>query len=431
MSKIKLILDHAVSMDNILKYKDKVKTINEEMNKFNTPGFEKLGWKDLPETYNKEEFKLMKTKALEWQKDNVEILVVIGIGGSYMGAKAAIEFLQGEYPTNRAMEILFAGTNLSSTDLYQKLRYVEKKKFAICVISKSGTTLEPAIAFREFSALLEKKVGPHNAKDYISVVTDANTGTLAELTKIKGYTKFVLPENVGGRFSVLTPVGIFPMLCVGIDAEAVLKGAAKENELYKSSDLENNIAYQYAVARYLLHTKYPAELLVAYEPFLKHLTLWWKQLFAESEGKLEKGLYPTVALNSQDLHSVGQFIQEGSKMLFETIMWVEKPQFDLKIEDSIENIDGLNYLIDTSVHNINRAAYEGTLAAHVNVGKVPNIQLIIEDNSPESLGALFMFFERAVAMSGYLLKVNPFDNPGVEVYKANMINKLKANSKSK
>ncbi|PAK21476.1 glucose-6-phosphate isomerase [Mycoplasmopsis agassizii] len=426
MKKIKLDLSKSTIKDHdIFEYAEKIKYINDKMNNFSAPGFEMLGWKDLAENYNMEEFRAMEAKAKELVEEQVELLVVIGIGGSFLGAKAAIDFIKGEYPVKNSMEVMFAGTNLSSTDLYQKLQYADSKKFAICVISKSGKTLEPSIAFREFRLLLERKIGPNNASKYIVAITDANNGLLAEFVRERKYTKFILPENIGGRFSVLTPVGIFPMLCAGIDALKVIKGAAEANQYFKSSDLDLNDAYKYAVARHLLHKRYPVELLVSYENSHLYFLEWWRQLFGESEGKLRKGVFPSTALFTRDLHSIGQFIQDGSKVLYETVIWVERPKIDISIEDTVDDLDQLNYLIDTSVHNINRAAYEATVDAHFAVGSVPNIQVLLSDNSEESLGALFMFFERAVAISAYLLDVNPFDQPGVEVYKNNMNHKLK------
>lgn len=426
MKKIKLDLTKYPNYNEIFSYKLKVKAINDAMNRFSAPGFEMLGWKDLPKNYNYQEIKQMTEKANKWHQEGVEVLVVIGIGGSFLGAKAAIDFVYGKYNFDTKMEVLFAGTGISSDDHFATLRKVENRKFAICVISKSGKTLEPSIAFREFRLLLERKIGPNNAKDYIVAVTDANQGLLNELVKKNGYLKFVLPENVGGRFSVLTAVGLFPMVCAGIDVQKVLKGAAEANEIYKLDDLEHNDAYQYAVARHLLGKKFNVELLVAYEESLQHFQYWWQQLFGESEGKLNKGIFPVTSLYTRDLHSIGQFVQEGSKVLFETILWVEQPKIDLKIDDTIDDIDQLNYLINTSMHNINKAAFEGTIEAHTQVAQIPNLIIKLADRSEETLGALFMFFERAVAVSAYLLGVNPFNQPGVEVYKNNMMNKLKA-----
>ncbi|MGZ9428481.1 glucose-6-phosphate isomerase [Mycoplasma sp. 1012] len=421
MKKITLNLKNAIKEEEILKFQDQVTKINDSMNDFSAVGSDFLGWKDLPENSNWKEINEMKKAAKKLHTDNIEVLVVIGIGGSYLGAKAAIDVIQGMYPgIERKMEIIFAGTSISSNSLYQLLKYVENKRFAINVISKSGTTTEPAIAFRFFKSLLESKVGVEQAQELIFATTDANKGTLFEMAKIKKYQKFVILDNIGGRFSVLSPVGLFPLICAGVDIDEVLKGAAEANEIYKNSSLETNDAYKYAVARFLLGKKYKAEMLVSYEPNFAFFNEWWKQLFGESEGKNEKGLLPTSAIFSTDLHSLGQFIQEGSKILFETIITLKHPEHDLIINEDEENLDKLNYLVDKTVHFVNNAAFEATMDAHVNVGKVPNIHLLLEDSKERSFGWLVMFFERACAISAYLLGVNPFNQPGVEVYKSNM-----------
>ena len=277
--------------------------------------------------------------------------------------------------------------------------------------------------------MLEDKIGVNNAKNYIFATTDSSKGVLLELAEEKGYERFVIPDDVGGRFSVLTPVGLFPFACVGINIKKVIAGARVANDVYSSSDLSTNIAYQYAVARYILHTKkkFPVEMLVSYESAHKYFLEWWKQLFAESEGKNGKGLLPHSALFTTDLHSLGQFIQEGSKILFETVMTVKKPKYDIKVFElpQEEDLDKLNYLAGKSVHEINNVAFEATIDAHSLVGKVPNIHILIEDYSEESFGSIVTFFERAVAISGYLLEINPFNQPGVEVYKTNMFKSLK------
>ncbi|CAC13304.1 GLUCOSE-6-PHOSPHATE ISOMERASE (PHOSPHOGLUCOSE ISOMERASE) [Mycoplasmopsis pulmonis] len=420
MRRIRLNLQNAINEEKLKEYVSEVEQINTKMNNLSLEGFEYLGWKDLPENINKNEIDKIIETANFFKKEGIEVLVVIGIGGSFLGAKSAMDFIQGNYPTKKNMEIIFAGTSISSTELTQLLYYVENKKFAINVISKSGTTLEPAIAFREFRNLLNSRLGENNAKRYIVATTDANKGLLFEMAKEKGYARFVVPDNVGGRFSVLTPVGLLPLACAGIDIEKLLEGAKEANALYKNSNLLENDAYKYAVARFLLQKKFPVEMLVSYEPNHMFLLEWWKQLFGESEGKQGKGILPHSAIFTRDLHSLGQFIQDGSKIMFETVIWVDKPIFDLKIEKEIEDLDKLNYLTNKSLHQINKAAFEATVEAHTKVGLVPNIILELEDSSEKTLGALFMFFERAVAMSGYLLKVNPFNQPGVEVYKSNL-----------
>ncbi|AAT28040.1 glucose-6-phosphate isomerase [[Mycoplasma] mobile] len=424
MEKIKLNLLNAIDSSEILNYKDQVKEINEKMNRFEMIGSDFLGWKDLPNQINWDEFLNMEEKAKWLIKENVEILVVIGIGGSYLGARAAIEFVNGTFPLSgsKKLEIIYAGTNLSSTATAQLLAYVENKKFAINIISKSGTTLEPSIAFRFFRELLEKKVGKAESRKFIIATTDANKGLLREIVRKEGYTSFIIPDDVGGRYSVLTPVGLFPMLCAGLNVREILVGAQKSNDFYKKSDLEENIAYQYAVARHIMHTqkKYAVEVLISYEPYFQYFLEWWKQLFGETEGKNELGLYPSSKIFSTDLHSLGQFIQEGSRILFETVINLKKPKIDLDISEDKENFDGINYLVNKTLHGINVAALDATVSAHTDVAKVPNIILEIADSTEETLGWLFMFFERACAMSAYLLNLNPFNQPGVEVYKANM-----------
>lgn len=418
-----------LTLNDILKYSDKVKKINERMERFEGEGSNFLGWKDLPNNINIKDLEKMENCAKKLHKERIEVLVVIGIGGSYLGVKAGIDFILGELPGNeRKMEVLFVGESISSTSIVQKIKYVENKKFAINVISKSGTTLEPAIAFRLFKKLLEDKVGKNNAKNYIFATTDSSKGLLLKMANVEGYEKFVIPDDVGGRFSVLTPVGLFPFACTGINIKKIISGAKKANDIFKSSDLSVNIAYQYAVVRYILYKKgYPIEMLVSYESAHKYFLEWWKQLFAESEGKNGKGLLPHSALFTTDLHSLGQIIQEGPKCLFETVITVKTPKYDLKLFEvpEEENLDNLNYLHKKTLHEINNVAFEATFDAHSLVGDVPNIHLLIEDYSEETFGEIVTFFERAVAISGYLLEINPFNQPGVEVYKTNMFKSLK------
>lgn len=431
MKEIKINFNKAnLDLKEILAYTDKVKEINEKMEKFEGEGSAFLGWKDLPNNINPKDVQKIEECAKKLHNEGVEVLVVIGIGGSYLGVRAGIDFIFGEYPgSEQKMEIIYVGESISSTSLIEKLKYVENKKFAINVVSKSGTTLEPAIAFRLFKKMLEDKVGKNNAKDYIFATTDASKGLLIKIAEKEGYERFVIPDDVGGRFSVLTPVGLFPFACVGINIKKIISGAKNANDIFGSSDLASNIAYQYAVARYILHTKkkYPVEMIVSYETCHRFFLEWWKQLFAESEGKNEKGLLPHSAIFTTDLHSLGQFIQEGSKVLFETVLTVKKPKYDLKMFElpQEENNDNLNYLAEKSIHEINNIAFDATIDAHSLVGRVPNIHISIEDYSEESFGTIVMFFERAVAISGYLLKINPFNQPGVEVYKTNMFKTLK------
>ncbi|TCG10325.1 glucose-6-phosphate isomerase, partial [Mycoplasma todarodis] len=371
---IKLNLEKAVTERAIEKYNDKVSAIHAAMENFSSEGNDFLGWKDLPSTYNKEEFKEIKKEAKRLKAEGVELLVVIGIGGSYLGAKSAIDFVQGNYPVKRDMEVMFVGESISSTDLAQKLSYAQNKQFAINMISKSGGTTEPALAFRLFRKLLEEKLGESNASKFIIATTDANNGSLVRQAIENEWTKFVIPDSVGGRFSVLTPVGLFPMACAGLNIDKVMDGASIGQRLYGEVNAKND-AYKYAVARYILGKKYGAEMLVSYEPQMAYLNEWWKQLFGESEGKNEKGLLPTSAIFSTDLHSMGQFIQDGTKILFETVMTVKEPNFDVKITEEERNLDGLNYLTEKTVHDVNMIAFEGVTDAHAIIGKVPNIHL--------------------------------------------------------
>lgn len=429
MKKIKLNINRAIDFTNVMKYEQQVKDIHDKMEKYESLGNEFLGWKDLPNNIDIQDIKEMEVAAKKLHNSGIDVLVVVGIGGSYLGVKAGIDFILGNYPTKdeRKMEVIFAGESLSSTDLAQKLKYVENKRFAINVISKSGTTTEPAIAFRMFKKLLEDTIGKNNAKDYIIATTDANKGSLFQLAEQEGYKKFVIPDNIGGRFSVLTPVGLFPFACVGLNIKKMIHGAKMANEDYSVDSLEDNLAYQYAVTRFILWKEkgFVSEMAVVYEPNLDYFLEWWKQLFGESEGKLNKGLLPHSAVFSTDLHSLGQFIQEGSKVLFETVITVKKPIIDLEIVEDRENLDNLNYLINRSVHEINNVAFQATLDAHSSVGQVPNIHIELPELNEESFGDIVMFFERAVAMSAYLMEINPFNQPGVEVYKTNMFRILK------
>ncbi len=421
---IKLDLTNAVTESALEKYADNVKKIAFKMDNLESEGFEFLGWKDLPLSYNKVEFTQIKSEAGRLVNEGVETLVVIGIGGSFAGAKAGIDMIQGEFPTKRAMEIIYVGESISSTNLAQKLKYVEDKNFAINVISKSGTTTEPAVAFRLFKKLLEDKVGANNAAKFIVATTDANKGALLTIAKENGYSTFVIPDNIGGRFSVLTAVGLFPMACAGVDIDKVMEGAKRGLKKYSSDSIATNDAYKYAVAREILAKKFPAEMMVQYEPQMKAFNEWWKQLAGESEGKNQKGLLPASAVFSTDLHSLGQFIQEGSKVLFETVLTVTIPTMDVQIIEDDDNLDGLNYLSEKTVHEVNKVAFQATTEAHVKVGKVPNIHIEFEALDEFNFGELVIFFERAVAMTAYLMGVNPFNQPGVEVYKQNMFKQL-------
>lgn len=431
MKEINLNFSRAkIDIKEILAYSDRIKTINEMFEKFEGEGSEFLGWTELPDNFDMKEIKRMEHIANDLHKKGIEVLVVIGIGGSYLGAKAGLDFIFGLYPEReKKMEIIFLGESLTSTTLMQKIKYIENKKFAINVISKSGTTLEPSIAFRICKKLLEDKVGRNNAKDYIFATTDYAKGLLLKIANKEGYEKFIIPDGVGGRFSVLTAVGLFPFACAGINIKKIINGAQNANEIFGSSNLSDNIAYQYAVARHIMYSqkKLGVEFLISYEDYHRYFLEWWKQLFAESEGKNKKGILPHSAIFTTDLHSLGQFIQEGSKIFFETILTIKKPKYDFRLFELPleENDDNLNYLANKPLHEINEVAYEATLDAHSLVGNIPNICIELEDSSEETFGSLVMFFERAVAMSGKLLEINPFDQPGVEVYKTNMFKTLK------
>ena len=405
------------------KYTKDVERVSKMIEDESGPGNDFLGWSKYPANFDKEEFKRI-LKAAKYVRDNFEVLVVCGIGGSYLGARAAIEALRGLHSLDK-VEIIFLGQTFSSDYIYETLEYLKNKKFAINVISKSGTTTETAISFRLVKELLEKKIGKANAQKAIFATTDSSKGALRELSTKEGYETFNLPGNIGGRYSVFTAVGLFPLACAGIDIKALMDGASKAMEDCKSPSLKSNPAYKYAVIRdYFYRHDKSVELFVSYEPRLCQLGEWFKQLFGESEGKEGKGLLPDSATFSTDLHSLGQFIQDGSKVLFETILFVKKPTHDVVIPLDKDNLDGLNYLADKSLGFVNEKAFLGTLEAHTQTGKVPNVILEVEKLDAFTMGYLFYFFMKTCAMSAYLLDVNPFNQPGVEVYKKNMFHLL-------
>ena len=379
-----------------------------------------LGWVDLPVNYDKEEFERIKTAA-EKIKKTCDILVVIGIGGSYLGARAAIELLRSPFYNNLKKDtpdIYFAGNNISPTYLNEILSICEGKDVCVNVISKSGTTTEPALAFRIFKKLLEDKYGKDGAKDRIFATTDKAKGTLKELSDAEGYETFVIPDDVGGRFSVLTAVGLLPIAVAGCDIDKLMAGAAKARENYMNDD--GNDCYTYAALRNILYRKGKSvEMLISYDPSFTMMAEWWKQLYGESEGKDNKGIFPASATFSTDLHSLGQFIQDGSRVMFETVVDIKNPKQDLFLENDAENLDGLNFLTNQNMSVVNRKAFEGTVLAHTE-GGVPNIVLEMDTPDEENLGELIYFFEKACAISGYMLGVNPFNQPGVESYKKNM-----------
>lgn len=395
-----------------------VKVAHELLHDKKGPGKDFLGWLDLPVDYDKAEFERIK-KAAQKIKSNSKALLVIGIGGSYLGSKAAIEMLTNPFD-HEGVKIYFAGNSISSTYIKELSDLLEKIDFSINVISKSGTTTEPAIAFRIFKQLLEKKYGKEEAKNRIFVTTDKSKGALKQISTNEGYETFVIPDDVGGRFSVLTAVGLLPIAAAGINIDEMIKGAQDARETFSNNDLMKNDAYLYAVIRNILNRKGKAtEILVNYEPKLFFIGEWWKQLYGESEGKDNKGIYPASASFSTDLHSLGQFIQEGNRNIFETILNLEKPEFDLEIPSDKEDLDGLNYLLGKTIDEVNKKACEATLLAHTD-GNVPNLIVNIPSSSAYYFGNLVYFFEKACAISGYILGVNPFDQPGVEAYKKNM-----------
>ena len=411
--------------DELKQIKPYVELANEVLTSKTGAGNDFLGWVDLPETYDKDEFARIK-KAAEKIKNDSEVLVVIGIGGSYLGAKAAIEFLSHSFYNNlpkdkrKTPEIYFAGTNMSGVYLQHLIDVVGDRDFSVNVISKSGTTTEPAIAFRVFKKMLEEKYGKEEAAKRIYATTDKAKGALKTLATAEGYETFVVPDNVGGRFSVLTAVGLLPIAAAGIDIDDLMAGAKDAMNDFANKNMDENQALQYAAVRNILHRKgKDLELMVNYEPRVHYLAEWWKQLFGESEGKEGKGLYPTSADFSADLHSLGQYIQQGQRLFFETVVSIGKPEVEFVIESDKENLDGLNFIAGKTLDYVNKKATDGVILAHVD-GNVPNLGINIPEVTPYHLGYTFYFFEKACGVSGYLLGVNPFDQPGVAAYKKNM-----------
>ena len=386
----------------------------------NGPGSDFLGWVDLPVDYDKEEFARIKAAA-ERIKKSCDVLIVIGIGGSYLGARAVIEALRSTLYNNLTKDtpdIYYVGNSINPTYLNDVLSICEGKDICVNVISKSGTTTEPALAFRIFKKLVEDKYGKEEAKKRIFATTDKAKGTLKELSDTEGYETFVVPDDVGGRFSVLTAVGLLPIAVAGIDIDKLMAGAAAGREKYSKDD--GNDCYKYAALRNILYNKGKSvEMLISYDPNFVMMNEWFKQLFGESEGKDQKGIFPSSATFSTDLHSLGQFIQDGSRIMFETVMEIKKPKTDLFLQPDAENLDGLNFLTNQNMSVVNQKAYQGTVLAHTE-GGVPNMILELDDVSEETLGELIYFFEKACAISGYMLGVNPFNQPGVESYKKNM-----------
>ncbi|SHJ70388.1 glucose-6-phosphate isomerase [Clostridium cavendishii DSM 21758] len=402
-----------------------VKVAHEKLHNKTGAGNDFLGWVDLPVNYDKDEFARIKKSAEKIRKDS-DALIVIGIGGSYLGARAAIEMLTNNFYNSLSKDkrkspaIFYVGNNISSTYMAELLEAVEGLDISVNVISKSGTTTEPAIAFRIFKDYMEKKYGKDEAKNRIYATTDARKGALKSLADAEGYETFVIPDDVGGRFSVLTAVGLLPIAVAGVNVDQIMEGAADAREEYQNPSLMENECYKYAAARNALYNKGKSiEVLVNYEPSVHFFNEWWKQLYGESEGKDNKGIFPAAVDFSTDLHSMGQYIQEGKRDLFETVINVGKAKREIVIEESKENVDGLNFLAGKTMDFVNKKAYEGTLLAH-NDGGVPNLVVNVPELTPYYFGRMVYFFEKACAISGYILGVNPFDQPGVEAYKKNM-----------
>ena len=410
-----------VNEDELNGIKAQVEAAAKMLHDGNGLGNDFLGWLDLPVNYDKEEFSRIKSAAEKIQK-TADVLIVIGIGGSYLGARAAIELLKSPFYNNMKKEtpdIYYVGNNINPTYLQEILSICEGRDIAVNVISKSGTTTEPALAFRIFKKLVEDKYGKDGARERIFCTTDKSKGTLKSLADNEGYESFVIPDDVGGRFSVLTAVGLLPIAVAGCDIDSLMKGAAKAREDF-NADFDNNDCYKYAALRNILNRKGKSvEIMVSYDPAFCMMSEWYKQLFGESEGKDNKGILPSSAVFSTDLHSMGQFIQDGSRVMFETVVDIKNPKKDLFLENDEENLDGLNFLTNQNMSVVNRKAFEGTVLAHTE-GGVPNIILELDSIDEENLGYMIFFFEKACAVSGYVLGVNPFNQPGVESYKSNM-----------
>lgn len=423
MSNIKVDFSNVgIDEREIFEYSDEVRKIHAELQNKADDLNEFLGWINLPFNYDKEEFSRIKSAAKKI-RDNSEVLVVIGIGGSYLGARAVIDSLSNNFSTAKP-EVLYAGNNISSRYLMDLIDYIGDRDFSVNVISKSGTTTEPAISFRIFKELIENKYGKEASKDRIFVTTDKVRGALKTLADKEGYESFVIPDNVGGRYSVLTAVGLLPIAVAGIDIDKLMNGAAEAASKYNESKIEKNECYKYAVVRNILYKQDKnIEILANYETKLHYFAEWWKQLYGESEGKDGKGIFPASVDLTTDLHSMGQYIQEGRRNLIETVLNVVNNEQEIIVKEDAENLDGLNYLVGKSLDYINKKAMEGTINAHVD-GGVPNILINITNLDEECIGELIYFFELACAMSGSILGVNPFNQPGVEKYKTNMFKLL-------
>ena len=423
MSNIKVRFDNTkIKTDDILNYKDKVEKIDNELRTKKDDPKEFLGWLELPTNYDKGEFERIK-KAAEKIKNDSKVFVCIGIGGSYLGARAVIEALTNSFKTD-GPEIMYAGNNLSSVYISEMIEAIGDKDISLNVISKSGTTTEPAIAFRIFREFLENKYGLEEARKRIYVTTDKEKGALKQLSNEEGYETFVVPDDVGGRYSVLTAVGLLPIAVAGINIDELMNGARIAQNKYAEPNFKYNECYQYAVVRNILYNEgKEIEILANYNPKLHYFVEWWKQLYGESEGKEGKGIFPAGVDFTTDLHSMGQYIQQGQRNLLETVLNVEQPEVDMEIKRDEDNLDGMNFVAGRTLDYVCKKAMEGTIEAHVN-GGVPNIVIDIERLDASTVGHLIYFFELACAMSGKILGVNPFNQPGVEEYKKNMFRLL-------
>ena len=430
MANISLNLKHAgITQKTILAYKEQVENIHKDLHRRANDEKDFVGWLELPTNYDREEFARIKKAAKKIKKES-DILVVIGIGGSYLGARAVIEALTSSFynmlpnKQRKYPQVLYVGNNLSPNYINELIEYIGDKDFSVNVISKSGTTTEPAVAFRIFREILENKYGIDEARSRIYATTDKAKGALKTLAQNEGYEQFVVPDNVGGRYSVLTAVGLLPIAVAGIDIDKLMMGAKIAQDRYDDPNLKYNECYKYAVVRNILYKLYKnTEILVNYEPKMHYFTEWWKQLFGESEGKDQMGIFPAGVDFTTDLHSMGQYIQEGRRNLFETVISIKTPNSDITIHPDDDNLDGLNYLAGKGLDYVNKKAMEGTIKAHVS-GDVPNIVIEMEKLDEENMGELIYFFEKACAMSGNILGVNPFNQPGVEEYKKNMFKLL-------
>ena len=430
MANISLNLKNSgITQKTILTYKEQVENIHKNLHRRANDEKDFVGWLELPTNYDKEEFARIKKAAKKIKKES-DILVVIGIGGSYLGARAVIEALTSSFynmlpdKQKKYPQVLYVGNNLSPNYINELIECIGDKDFSVNVISKSGTTTEPAIAFRIFREILENKYGIDEARSRIYATTDKAKGALKTLAENEGYEQFVVPDNVGGRYSVLTAVGLLPIATAGIDIDKLMLGAKTAQDRYNDPDVKYNECYKYAVVRNILYKLYKnTEILVNYEPKMHSFTEWWKQLFGESEGKDQKGIFPAGVDFTTDLHSMGQYIQEGRRSLFETVISIKTPNSDITINPDDDNLDGLNYLAGKGLDYVNKKAMEGTMKAHVS-GDVPNIVIELEKLDEENIGELIYFFEKACAMSGNILGVNPFNQPGVEEYKKNMFKLL-------